>query len=116
MPTGMKSSLLALLLATTALSFTSLRAGVYPNTPTRLWPGGVVPIQYDNNPAITINQRLVLVAAMNAWMTAANVQFVLRTNNEPDYLFIRQGTNGPSYPGAAGYRAGTGQHILNLNY
>jgi hypothetical protein len=112
----MKSSHVAWLFAISVLSCASLRAGVYPNTPTRLWPQGIVPIQYDNNPAITINQRLVLVAAMNAWMNAANVRFVLRTNNEPDYLFIRQGTNGPSYPGAAGYRAGTGQHILNLNY
>jgi len=99
-----------------ALSVTSLRAGVYPNAPARLWPNGIIPIEYDNDPSININQRLVLVSAMNAWMSAANVQFVLRTNNEPDYLFIRQGTSGPSYPPPLGYRTNTGAHNLNLFY
>jgi hypothetical protein len=112
----MKTYHLALLLAATVVSAASLRAGVYPDTPTHLWPGGIIPIQYDNDPSININQRLVLVAAMSAWMSAANVSFVLRTNNEPDYLFIRQGTSGPSYPPPEGYRAGSGAHILNLFY
>ena len=111
----MKLSSLVLLAA--VLYAASLRAGVYPNTPARLWPGGVVPIEYDNDPSININQRLVLVSAMVQWMNAANVHFVLRTNNEPDYLFIRQGgTNqNPTYGGAAGYRTNTGPHNLNLD-
>ena len=112
----MKPARFALLLLVALLQAKSLRAGVYPNTPDRLWPGGVIPVEYDNDPSININQRLVLVSAMNAWVNAANVQFVLRTNNEPDYLFVQQGTSGPSYGGDAGYRAGTGAHILNLNF
>jgi hypothetical protein len=98
------------------LQNTPALAGVYPDTPTRLWPNGIIPVLYDNDPSININQRLVVVAAMNAWSAAANVTFVLRTNNEPDYLFIQQGTTGPSYPPPVGYRAGDGPHILNLNF
>ncbi|MSU58976.1 MAG: hypothetical protein EXS35_12550 [Pedosphaera sp.] len=104
-----------MLLVAIALCATNLRAGVYPNTPTRLWPNGIIPVEYDNDPSINLNQVAVVVQAMNAWMAAANVSFVSR-NNEPDYLFIRQGTNGPSYPVAAGYQAGQGKHTLNLNF
>ena len=111
----MKLSLLAPLLVAAFLTPARLHAGVYPDTPSRLWPGGVVPFQYANSPAITANQRCVLQAAMNAWAAAANVSFAPRTT-EPDYLLIQQGTVGPSYPPPEGYRAGSGAHILNLNY
>jgi hypothetical protein len=111
----MRTYPLALLLAAAAMSATSLCAGVYPDPPTRLWPGGVIPVQYANSPTITANQRCVLQAAMNAWAAAANVSFVPRTS-EPDYLLVQQGTVGPSYPPPEGYRAGSGAHILNLNY
>ncbi|HMJ90100.1 MAG TPA: M12 family metallopeptidase [Candidatus Acidoferrum sp.] len=107
-------SLLATLML--LLSHGAASGGVYPDTPTRLWPNGIIPYQFDSDASININQRLVVLAAMNAWAAAANVTFVFRTNSEPDYLFLRQGTTGPSYPPPEGYRAGTGQHILNLNF
>lgn len=111
----MKPICLIALLLGAFLPASCLRAGVYPNDPARLWPGGIIPFQYASNPAITANQRCVLQAAMGAWAAVANVTFVPRTT-QADYLLVQQGTVGPSYPPPEGYRVGSGAHVLNLNY
>jgi hypothetical protein len=87
-------------------------ADTYPSSATRLWPSGVIPYQY--SPEVTANQRCCLEAAMAAWEAVANVDFRPR-NGEADYLFVRDGDTGPSYPPPEGYRAGSGAHILNLD-
>ena len=61
----------------------------------RLWPGGIVPYEWD--PALPLANRLRVIAAMDIWRSAVNVEFVLRTN-EADYVRIRNadGTSGSS--------------------
>lgn len=53
---------------------------------TSLWPGGVVPFQFDGN-VTAANQQLML-NAMAAWETVASVDFVPR-NGEPNFLHIQ---------------------------
>lgn len=111
--TRLRVAATAILIAGWSLESGSVRAGVYPDTPTRLWPKGIIPFQYDNDPSINSNQRCIVQAAMSNWMAAANVSFVPRTT-EPDFLFIRQWTTGPNYQSPEGYSPGT--NILNLNF
>lgn len=85
--------------------------GVYPDSSDRLWPGGVVPYQFDPN-FIGTNTDEVL-SAMQVWVDVANVSFVVRTN-EADFLRVRNapGTSGSRYPPPEGYRSGTGGHTV----
>src|SRR5678815_1964482 len=95
-----------------ALATSTARAGVYPNDPTRFWPGGTIP--YVFQPGITANQQQCILAAMNAWMGLTNVNFVVRTN-QADYVSIQPTGTQPSWGPPVGYNAGLGIHILNMS-
>lgn len=88
------------------------QAGVFPDTPDRLWPGGVIPYQYDTD-VTDADQICTVEAAMDVWEGVANIQFVPR-NGEANYLLITQGTSGPRYPPPEGFR-NDGEHQLLLN-
>ncbi len=89
------------------------QAGVYPDSASRLWPGGVVPYEFDTIDPIPVNSQCCVLAAMDEWEAVANVTFVPR-DEEENYLLITNGTVGPAYPPPEGYR-GNGAHTLLIN-
>ena len=68
------------------LFFLPANAAVYVSTSDRLWPGGVVPIEWDPN--ISIANRLRVVPSIKIWEDVANVSIVLR-DGQADYVHIR---------------------------
>lgn len=56
---------------------------------TSLWPGGVVPFQFDGN--VTAENQQRMLDAMAAWEAVATVDFVPRSG-ESNYLYIFSGT------------------------
>lgn len=73
---------------------------------TNLWPGGIVPYEFDVN--VTLANQQQALRAMMEWMNVANVTFVVRTT-EPDYLHIQDSTANNSYVGPQG-----GLQIVNI--
>ncbi len=107
-----KTTIACLIVIDLAGAISIARASVYPDTPEQLWPGGVVPYEYD--PDVLPGQKCCAEAAMAVWEAEAGIVFVVR-NEEDDYLKIQRNTIGPNYPPPVGYRSGDGGHVLNLN-
>lgn len=80
-------------------------------TEARLWPGGLVPVQYDAD--LPAGDRLRIQAAFAIWEAEANIRFVGYTN-QPDFLVVRTNPTGGSSSSEEIGRDG-GVQYLNLN-
>jgi hypothetical protein len=82
--------------------------GTYANN---LWPGGVVPYQFDAN--VSAGDQAAMLAAMAEWEVRASVDFRPRAG-ESSYVHIFSGTGNWSYVGRVGGRQDLS--IYNWNY
>jgi hypothetical protein len=74
---------------------------------TSLWPGGIVPFQFDSG--VTSQNQQNMLNAMAAWEAVANVDFVPR-NGQSNFLFVQNSTgNSSEGVGMAG-----GQHDIKI--
>ena len=73
---------------------------------TNLWPGGVVPYQFDANVSATNQTRML--EAMDEWMIVANISFIPRSG-QSNYVHVQSSTGNNSYVG----RIGGGQ-VINI--
>lgn len=105
----MRTTTRILALAITIALPSQLSAGVYVDSQTKLWPGGVIPYEWDPD-MIEANKQKVL-DAMTVWEDAVGVQFVVRTN-ENDYVLIRNAGPGA---GSSSPTIGRGGGAQNLN-
>ncbi|MDP1660684.1 MAG: M12 family metallopeptidase, partial [Phycisphaerales bacterium] len=76
-----------------------------------LWPGGVVPYEFDAN--ATANQQSAMRLAMDVIEAAAFVHFVVRSG-QPNYLHIQNSTGNSSFVGMIG--GGQVVNIFNWNF
>lgn len=95
MPSAARRVLVLIVLAALACHSTA-HASAYVKA-NRLWPSGVVPYVWDDD--LPQENRDRVTAAMNIWMDATPVTFVLRTD-ETDYVLIQNaaGDDGSSSP------------------
>lgn len=77
---------------------------------TKFWPTGVVPYEFDTNVTAANQQRML--DAMTEWERPANIDFVVRTNEE-NYIHIQSGSTNDSYVGMIGGRQE--MNIFNWN-
>jgi hypothetical protein len=74
-----------------------------------LWPGGVIPYEFDNN--VTLLHRKMFLDGAAEWASVANLSFVLRTN-QADFIHVQEGMNGDNSSGVG--RLG-GQQALTVS-
>jgi hypothetical protein len=81
-------------------------AGVHPNfsyAPSRLWPNGIVPFDYDSG--ITTPQRNYIVAAMSAWANSspgtATLSFIPRSNESAYIHFFSTSVTNLGFSGGS---------------
>lgn len=98
-----------ILLVTWASSPWLARGAVYVPED-RLWPGGIVPVQYD--PDFDFFSRVRVEIAFDIWERVANVQFVQWDGVAADYIYVRNTPGG----GGSNSREGRvgGPQFLNI--
>lgn len=73
--------------------------GLLSATAPNLWPGGVVPYEFD--PGVSSSNQAAMRAAMSEWEAVANIDFRERTG-EADYVYIKPASGNWSYVGHRG--------------
>jgi astacin len=80
---------------------------------TNLWPGGIVPYEFD--PAVSSLNRTRTLDAMAEWENVSGVDFIPRTN-EDDYIYIQNSNGNWSYVGRIGGRQNIGMANWDYKY
>lgn len=82
--------------------------------PGSAWPEGIIPFSFD--PALTESNKVAMRQAMDLLIgSAADVQFIYRTN-EPDYIYVTiSEISGVSYSDNVGKKPNGGQQVVAIN-